>query len=207
MKRDEIIKKIEDFREAVKAYSKLLLESRDSMFPDIVRNHDLIDETKSKLNRTFASLEKYIVRFGNNPKMNDGVWNVTYSPYNNAFTSDTLVRVGPSIDGVIDDLDIVIGRMESVSDQEFDERMNPPKKEPVVTEKKEPQEKIRIIEKEVIQKEVIIKDNKWNYCNPFWLVWKLFGLAWKHKIISGIFLLIIVPLVLAYIQHRLGWNQ
>jgi len=199
MKREEIIKKIEDFRQAVKAYSALLLESRDSMFPDIVRNHNLIDETKSKLNRTFASLEKYTVKFGNNPVTSDGVWNVTYSPYNNAFTSDTLFRVGPSIDSVIDDLDIVIGRLESVNDSEFEEKINPPKKEL--------KPEVKIVEKEIIKKEVVIKDNNWNYCNPFWLIYKLSQLAWSHKIISGIFLLIVIPLVVAYIQHRLGWNQ
>lgn len=124
MKRTELIEKITDFQKATIDYSKLLLESRDSVMPDIVRNHDLIDESKSKLSRTFAGLEKYIVKFGNNPKTNDGVWNVMYSPYNNAFTSDVLVRVGPSIDMVIDDLNIVLGRLESVTDEEFENKVS-----------------------------------------------------------------------------------
>ncbi len=183
MKREETIKKAEDFRQGVMSYRDLLLASRDSAMPHIVRNHDLIDEAKSKLVRTFASLEKYIFKFGNNPKMNDGVWNVLYSPYSMAFSSDILLRVGPAIDGVIDDLDIVLGRLESSTDVDFEEKINP------------------------LQKELIVKDNRWNYCNPFWLIWKLFKLIWKHKIISGIFLFIVVPLIVAYIQHKLGWNQ
>lgn len=127
MNREEVVKKIEEFRQGCKAYSDLLLDSRDDVFPDIVRNHDLIDEARAKLNRVYASVEKYIKKFGNNPKMNDGVWNVTYSPYDNAFTSDILIRTGRSLDAVIDDLNLVLGRLEAITDSEFEEKINPVK--------------------------------------------------------------------------------
>jgi hypothetical protein len=128
MERKEVIKKIDEFKDAVVSYRDLLLSSRDYALPEIVRNHDQIDKSKTEITRLYTSIEKYIIKFGNNPKMNDGVWNVMYSPYSNAFTSDTLVRVGPSIDMVIDDLNIVSGRLNAVSDEEFKEKLKEVKK-------------------------------------------------------------------------------
>lgn len=124
MNRTETIQNVIDFQNSCRAYRELLLESRDSMLPEIVRNFDLIDSSKANLNRSLASIERYIVKFGNGPRLSDGVHNVVYSPYHNAFTSDTLLRVGPSLDGVIDDLNIVIGRIEASSDKDFKKKMN-----------------------------------------------------------------------------------
>ena len=45
--------------------------------------------------------------------MSDGVWNVTYSPYDMAFSDDILLRVGPALDAVINDLDWIIGKLEN----------------------------------------------------------------------------------------------
>lgn len=111
----EIVK----FYDKVRAYRTLLLESRDPHIPKIIKNHEEIARQKTILIRDYAKLEVYIKKLGKNQLMNDGVWNIWYSPYDNAFSNDILVRTGPSIDAVINDLDYIIGKLEGMNSREF----------------------------------------------------------------------------------------
>ncbi len=119
MNKDECKKTIQEFRGKIESYRKLLLSSRDSIMPNIVRNHGEIDQQKSELNSIYGGLENYIKKLGKNPKINDGVWNIWFSPYDNAFTSDTLVRIGPSIEATLGDLDYILGKIKSMTKEDW----------------------------------------------------------------------------------------
>ncbi len=118
MKNKEAKSKLEEFYKKVRAYRDLLLKSRNAYMPEIEKNHEQIGQQKKELIRDYAKLQSIIEKFGKKPKMNDGVWNVWFSPYDNAFTRDTLVRVGPSLDAVLEDLDFAIGKLEGVEDED-----------------------------------------------------------------------------------------
>ncbi len=118
MKNKEVKTNLEEFYKKVRAYRDLLLESRNAYMPEIEKNHEQIAQQKKDLIRDYAKLQSVIEKFGKKPKMNDGVWNVWFSPYDNAFTSDTLIRVGPSLDAVLEDLDFAIGKLEGIDDEE-----------------------------------------------------------------------------------------
>lgn len=117
---ESIKNQVVEFRDSVKKYRKLLMDSRDSVLPEIARNFDEIEQMRSDLIMVYARLEKYIEKIGNNPKMNDGVWNIWYSPYSNAFTKDVLPRIGKSADLIITDLDYIIGKLSAMSNEAFD---------------------------------------------------------------------------------------
>ncbi len=222
MDRIEVIQKIEEFRKACKEYRALLVNSRDRIMPDIVRNHHKIDEEKIKLNRLFAVIEKYVVAFGNKPMMSDIGSNGYYSPYRIAFTSDILLRVGKCLDGVIDDLNVVLGRIEASSDEEFEEKMNPPKER-----EKEQNNNGTIIANggkggdgsgggrggdggigiiaQYHPRETTVQDIE-NIHHKYWrmIFKKIFDWIVRHTVkLLG---LTIAGLVLAYLVFKLGWN-
>lgn len=124
MNREDLIKEIEIFKDNTEELRKLLLDSRDCV-GDIVENHDKIRKLRSTLNRIRARLEKFILLFGNNPRMSDGVWNILYPVYDNAFSDDILSRVGPSLNVVLQDQDYIIGKLESIDNKEFNEKIKP----------------------------------------------------------------------------------
>ena len=177
-----LVKDFEKFQKLIKDYRTLLLKSRNTI-GDIVKNHDEIAENRSILNRQHAGLQKYIKKFGRNPKMSDGVWDLVYSCYDNAFSADILQRVGPSLDGVTQDLDYILGTLTSIDEAEFKKVLeNKPKK---------------------VKPSQPIKRNYWDFVNPFWLVWKFLELLWEHKVISGT----ITALITAYLIYKFGWNN
>lgn len=115
--REKIIK----FKIDVETYRDLRGQSRDRCSPAIIKNHDEIEKTQSALIRKYAGLEKYIVKIGGNLRVNDGVGNV-YSPYENAFTLD-VYRVKQSINAIIPDLDYIIGKLDSLTQDELDKML------------------------------------------------------------------------------------
>lgn len=123
----ELKEQIEAFYKKVKSYRSLLVESRNPHIPEIEKNQEKIKESRKILIRKYAKLEPYIKKLGKNPKMCDGVWKIWYSPYDNAFSSDILLRVGPSIDAVIDDLDLIIGKLENMKAEKEIEMPQSPK--------------------------------------------------------------------------------
>lgn len=139
MKVSELKSQTEELYNGIRDYRKLLSVSRDHYMPDIVRNHEEISSMQTMLTRRYAKLAKYVIRFGKNPQINDGVWNVTYSPYDNAFSKDILLRIGPSTDAVISDLDFIIGTLEGMDpDESLEEKRQSPQmsaKEDVKVEK------------------------------------------------------------------------
>lgn len=109
--------RFESFYQRVKAYRALLIESRSSYMSEIVKNKEKIEDERQGLIREYAKLDEHIKLLGNNPKISDGVWNIWYSPYSNAFTTDLLIRVGRSLDAVISDLDWIIGKLEANTEE------------------------------------------------------------------------------------------
>lgn len=118
MNKDQLTNEISNFHNAVSDFKQLLLDSRDRMMPEIVRNHEKITADRRVLVRKYASLEKYLDKLGKRPKMRDGVNPEYYPVYHNAFSTDILLRVGPSLEAVEQDLDYVLGKLEGMSEEE-----------------------------------------------------------------------------------------
>ena len=179
---NELKTAISEFRTRVQAYRDLMAQSRDSVMPKIVRNGRQISQMRAELNAEHGRLEKYIVKFGNNPRMSDGVNPQVYPVYSNAFSSDILLRVGPSTDAVLQDLNYINGKLNGLTESEFAEALQPPKKEvPQATP----------------------STNYWHMTNPFWWVWEFAKLIWKHKLIS----VIITLLGVLAVDYSLAWRN
>jgi hypothetical protein len=179
---EELKTAISEFREKVQVYRDLMVESRDTVIPKIVRNGQRISQIQAELNAEHGRLEKYIAKFGNNPRMSDGVNPHIYPVYSNAFSNDVLIRVGNSTDAVLQDLNYITGKLNGLTENEFKEALQPPKKE---TSQPKPSE------------------NYWHITNPFWWIWKLIKFIWQNKIIS-----IIVALIgLLAIDYSLAWRN
>lgn len=118
MNKNQLTNEILSFRDAVSEFKQLLLDSRDRMMPEIVRNHEKIAADRRALVRKYASLEKYLDKLGKRPRMRDGVNPEYYPVYHNAFSTDILLRVGPSLEAVEQDLDYVLGKLEGMSEEE-----------------------------------------------------------------------------------------
>lgn len=173
---------ITEFRQRVQEYRDLMSASRDSVMPEIVRNRQQISQMRAELNAEHGRLEKYLAKFGNNPRMSDGVNPQIYPVYSNAFSSDILLRVGPSTDAVLQDLNYIIGKLNGLTEEEFKEALQPPKKE---TPQPPP------------------STNYWHMTNPFWWIWEFAKLIWKHKLIS----VIITLLGVLAVDYSLAWRN
>jgi len=178
----ELKTSISEFREKVQVYRDLMSESRDSVMPEIVRNGRQIAQMRSELNAEHGRLEKYITKFGNNPRMSDGVNPHIYPVYSNAFSDDVLIRVGRSTDAVLQDLNYLTGKLNGLTEDEFIEALRPPKQEnPQTTPSK----------------------NYWHMTNPFWWLWEFAKWIWQHKFISAI----ITVVGLLAVDYSLAWRN
>ena len=121
--KENLIKEINQFREDTKKYRDLLSGSRNE-FVEIIRNHKQISDMRSDLNKKYGYLEKYFYRFGRRPLGCDGVNPVKYSVYDSGLSNDILQRRGPSLDAMINDLDFIVGKLESISQSEIDDIFN-----------------------------------------------------------------------------------
>jgi hypothetical protein len=173
-----LLERIAEFEASVRAYRQLLIDSSGGFIPEIVQNQNEIERARAALTATYAALEAYINEFGNRPRMSDGVWNVVYSPYANAFTADVLSRVHPSIDGVLDDLNVVKGRIQASTDREFKRRLS----------------RVR-------------KAVDWRNLANFQLTWRESLLIWRRKWLSGAVSLVLLPLLVLFLAHALGWTN
>lgn len=118
MKKSELKNKIEGFHGELKTYRELLSISRDTMVR-IVRNGLELEEMQNNLNRKYGRLSKYIKKLGNYPMRSD-MGGRSYPAYETALSADILQRRGPCIDVAIQDLEYILGRLEDMSDDEFD---------------------------------------------------------------------------------------
>lgn len=128
MQKNDLLKKLISFKTRCKKLKQLLSESRNAV-AEIVRNHEKIASLRSKLNQSYAGLEKYIKLFGKNPELTDGVWMVAFLAYETAFSADILQRVGPSLNAVSQDLDYIIGKLKNMSDEDFGSALGKTNKE------------------------------------------------------------------------------
>src|SRR3990167_9236570 len=175
----ELKTSISEFREKVQVYRDLMSESRDSVMPEIVRNGRQIAQMRSELNAELVRLEKYITKFGNNPRMSDGVNPHIYPVYSNAFSDDVLIRVGRSTDAVLQDLNYLTGKLNGLTQDDFIEALRPPKQENPQT----PPSK-----------------NYWHMTNPFWWLWEFAKWISQHKFISAI----VTVVRLLAVEYSLG---
>lgn len=129
MNLEQLITAIINFRQQVQEYRDLMVRSRDRVVPEIRRNGEEIRQMRASLTGELGRLERYIRTIGNNPRMTDGVHQQAYSVYHNAFSADILLRVGPSTDAVLQDLDYIAGRLNGMTEDEFNEIMNPEPRE------------------------------------------------------------------------------
>ena len=173
---------ISEFRQKVRDYRALMVRSRDNVMPEIVRNGQEVAQMRTELNEDFGRLQRYIQKFSNNPRMNDGVNPVVYAAYPNAFSNDILLRVGRSTDAVLQDLDYIIGQLNGITENEFRNTMNPPQQENNLPQPTR---------------------NYWHMTNPIWWLWKIVRLIWKHKVVS----LLIALVGLLAIDYSLAWRN
>ena len=183
MKMEEIKSKIEEFHETMRGYRDLLSKSRDNMVR-IVRNGQQIEEMRSDLNRKLGALSKYIKKLGHNPYSSD-IGGGPYPVYETALSNDILQRRGPCIDMALQDLDYIIGRLENMSEEEFNDIFSPRKHTEVE----------KIVEN-VDGKETVTNTHKqyWSFVAS-----GLWGWIKDNKIISGIIVTVIGGLILSLI--------
>jgi hypothetical protein len=89
----------------------------------IVRNQDEIEAERSNLNREYGSLQQYIKQLGNYPLRTD-IGGGPYPVYEVGLSTDILQRRGPCIDTAIQDLEYILGRLDSISEEDFDSAIN-----------------------------------------------------------------------------------
>lgn len=187
MNKEKLTEEISVFRDEVGLFKELLLRSRDSAMPEIVRNHDEIAGIRRALVRKYASLERYLDKLGKRPKMRDGVNPEYYPVYHNAFSTDILLRVGPSLEAIEQDLDYVLGKLESMSEDELTGLLK---------------------NKELADPKTIasVKTNNENVKNLHKQYWgKLLSDIWAW-IKEYILATVIAGLILAGLVYLFGWN-
>jgi len=204
MNKNQLTNKISNFRDAVAGFKQLLLNSRDTMMPEIISNHEKISADRRVLIREYASLEKYLDKLGKKPRRRDGVNPEYYPVYLNAFSTDTLLRVGPSLEAVEQDLDYVLGKLEGMSEEEA---INSVKDSPVgpktIAFAGGGSEKSESVTIGIPPEKISIKHVK----NPHKQYWgKLLHDIWawtrEHVLAT-----IIGGLILAFLIYLLGWNK
>jgi len=149
---------------------------------EIRRNHQQITQMRSELNEEYGRLERYILVLGNNPRKRDGVNPEYYFVYHNAFSSDILLRVGPSVDAVIQDLDYIMGKLNGMTEDGFREAMHPSRQESIPA---------------------VPSRNYWHITNPLWWLWELAKWIWQHKLIS----IVIAAVGLLAVDYSLAWQN
>lgn len=121
MNLEELKKEIEDFKNDCITYRKELRRAREPMLPGFVHNTHLAQELRSKLNIKLGALQHYITTIGKNPRSSHG--QLAYSTAF-AYEQGMIIRVGPALDAVIQDLDYITGAISSLSDKEFNKIFN-----------------------------------------------------------------------------------
>lgn len=192
MNKNQLIQKITEFYEELRIYRGLLSKSRNSMV-QIVRNHEEIAAQRSNLNKKYGSLERYIKKLGNYPMRSD-VGGGPYPVYEVGLSTDILQRRGPCIDAAIQDLEYMLGRLEGMTDEEYQFVINPKPKVHMVP---------AINASGWAGGHIGIKDIK----NPHKQYWKMvFQKIWnwvKNNLITEI----VIGLILAFLIYIFGWNK
>lgn len=100
------------FRNDVKRYRDLLSSSAGPLL-DIEKNHQQIEKLQSTLITQFAELEDTINQYSQRPLYIDPVWRIQVSAYDTALSRDILLRRGPALESVLNDLDYIIAKVGS----------------------------------------------------------------------------------------------
>ena len=115
--KENLTEKITEFYEKIKAYRSLLSNSTDSMV-NIYKNIDEISKQRSNLNIIYGGLSKYIKKIGNNPMRSD-IGGGPYPIYETGLSNDILQRRGPCIDAIIQDLEYILGQLNTMDEEEY----------------------------------------------------------------------------------------
>ncbi len=179
MTKAECKRAIQSFKFVAENYRRTLL-NRDNIYSDIAQAN-LIDTLSSQLNQTYGKFEKYINEFGDGV----GVSCIT------AFGSDEYPKRFKATSFVIQGLDRIIGRLDGMSEKEFEAVLALKKGSYNTASHTSTQSTIHDIK------------------NPHGQYWTMLGksvLDWfkENKIVSGIFVAVAAGLLIFYIQNRLG---
>jgi hypothetical protein len=102
-----------------------LLSRSHNQIVQIDRNHDQIASERSALTREFGFIEAIVRRLGKNPYRSD-VGGGPYPVYDVALSTDVLQRRGPCIDAALQDMEFILGKLDSMSVDEFERVSSPP---------------------------------------------------------------------------------
>ncbi len=207
MNRTECKNQILNFRSAISNYERTILNPDYQISQDTQKH--LIPIQQSQLNQVYGKLEKYVVKLGKN--------SVAYSI---AFFNGDRSEVLRAISAVLQDLDYIIGKIEGISEEEFENLFKPKSTGPTVNASGGTGGRsgdgpgsggggggggggsVHFVQvgKEFTPEGITIKDLK----NPHKSYWKfIFGNLWlwiKENIIAEVIVLIIVGFFFAFIR-------
>lgn len=110
MKRDEFKKEIEDFKNDMIEYQKVVCNNE--VHRDYNERFSLMEKLCSQLNQKYGKLEKYI-----DHKQISGEIGQTYLKALGSITDTNAVN---AMSNVVSNIDRIIGRLDAMSDKEFD---------------------------------------------------------------------------------------
>jgi len=114
MKVSELSSRIEKFRNALIEHADLWKQSLDHVLPDYpIANGAKLREQLDSLARQLGGLRPYIDKFDLPSMM--GVAGVEWDVYDSSVSNDVAARKGHSIEGVLQQLQQILGRLDSMS--------------------------------------------------------------------------------------------
>lgn len=174
---------ISDFRGSVENYRDLLVKSRDDVIPRITRNREEIERMRKVLNGQYGRLHEYLKKLGKRPVLGEPATGNGYEAYGTAFSGDNLLmRVGPSINAVLQDLDYIAGRLDRMTEAELAAICYPREREAAAREETR---------------------NYWELTNPAWWAYEIARWLWQHKFASAV----VTVLGLLAIDYSLAWQN
>ena len=127
MKVNELVSKINAFLADLEEHADLWMKSLDHHFPDYpLINADTLQEQRKGLARQLGLLRPYLDRFHLSTIMT--MAGVQWDVYDSAISNDLALRKGPSVEEVVQQLQQILGRMDSMNPDDeftFDARPSP----------------------------------------------------------------------------------
>ncbi len=209
MNRTECKNQILNFHSAIDNYERTILNPDYQISPNTQKH--LIPIQQSQLNQTYGKLEKYIVKLGKN--------SVAYSI---AFFNGDRSEVLRAIYAVLQDLDYIVGKIDGMSEEEFENLLKPKPTGPTVNASGGAGGyggdgpgggggggggaggSVHFVQvgKEFTREGITIKDLK-NPHKEYWLM--IFQKIWSW--IENPIIELIVLLIAAFLIYWFGWNK
>lgn len=167
-------KELRRLREIVEVYYDLLVNTQQD-------KPEYREALRIDLDHRYDELQPYLMLFSGHPALTDHMTSDSFPAYDIAFSSGVIERVKPSLEAVLNDLSIVLVRIQDMSDRQY---------------------------KGIIDPSDIKVDTMWNkalhnwqrFLNPLWLLWRMGSFLWRHKIIAAFFVLLFALILLMYLK-------